>query len=73
MSDLTMDQQTEIVKTNKVIENGVVISNIIEMTVNIVSKVAGKNIADSVNGNTLNRNVLSNLVATRIKNKVMGV
>jgi len=72
MSELTMDQQIEVVKSKQILENGVVVSNIIELVVNVITKVAGKDIADSVDGNTINRNILSNLVARKLKDKVLG-
>jgi hypothetical protein len=47
------------------------LANIIEVSTNVVSRVAGKDIADSVNRQTLSRNVLANLVANRIKTRIL--
>lgn len=72
MSDLTLDQQVDITRATKVLDNAKVTSNIIEVVVGVVSKVAGKDISDTISGNTINRNLLSNLVAKKLKDKVLG-
>ena len=71
MSDMTLQEQQSQLQLRKTLDNGVVLANIIEVSTNVVSRVAGKDIADSVNRQTLSRNVLANLVANRIKARVL--
>ena len=71
MSDMTLQEQQTQLQLRKTLDNGVILANIIEVSTNVVSRVAGKDIADSVNRQTLSRNVLANLVANRIKTRVL--
>ncbi len=71
MSDLTVQEQEDIIKTTKIADNAVVLSNVVELATSVIIKIAGKDIADSVGNQSLNRNMLSNLVANRIKEKVL--
>jgi len=71
MSDLTIEEQENIVKINKVLDNSLVISNIVELASSVIIKIAGKDIADTLDKQSLNRNVLSNLVSNRIKEKIL--
>lgn len=71
MSDLTVQEQEDIIKTTKIADNAVVLSNVVELATSVIIKIAGKDIADSVGEQSLNRNMLSNLVANRIKEKVL--
>lgn len=70
MSDLTVSEQENIIKTTKILENAIVLSNIVELATSVIIKIAGKDIADSLGQQSLNRNMLSNLVANRIKEKI---
>lgn len=73
MSDLTLtvQEQEDIIKTTKIADNSIVLSNVVELATSVIIKIAGKDIADSVGNQSLNRNMLSNLVANRIKEKVL--
>ncbi|NTW91664.1 MAG: hypothetical protein HGA35_07030 [Erysipelotrichaceae bacterium] len=71
MSDLTVAEQEDVIKTTKIADNAVVLSNVVELATSVIIKIAGKDIADSVGKQSLNRNMLSNLVANRIKEKVL--
>lgn len=71
MTDLTIEEQQNVVKAKKVADNAVTLSNIVELATSVVIKLAGKDIADSINKQSLNRTVLSNMVANRIKEKVI--
>ena len=68
---MTLQEQQSQLQLRKTLDNGVVLANIIEISTSVVSRVAGKDIADSVNRQTLSRNVLANLVANRIKTRVL--
>lgn len=71
MSDLTIEEQQNVIKVTKILDNSVVLSNIIELSTSVMIKVAGKDIADTLNSQSLNRNILSNLVSNRIKEKIL--
>lgn len=71
MNDLTIEEKKERAKLTKVYENALVLSNVIEVVSSVITRVAGKDVADSVGKETLNRSLLSNMVATRIKEKVL--
>ena len=70
MSDLTVEEQESIIKTTKIAENAVVLSNVVELATSVIIKIAGKDIADSLGQQSLNRNMLSNLVANRVKENI---
>ncbi len=70
MSDLTVQEQEDIIKTTKIAENAVVLSNVVELATSVIIKIAGKDIADTLGQQSLNRNMLSNLVASRIKENI---
>lgn len=70
MQDLTIEEKQERAKMTKVYHNAVVVSNIIEVVTGVIARVAGKDIADSVGEESLSRNLLSAMVATRIKEKL---
>jgi len=72
MSDLTLQEQESVLKTKKIFDNAVSLSNIIELTVSIISNIAGKDIADTINKESINRAVLSNIVSNRIKEKLIN-
>ena len=72
MSDLTIAEQQTAVRVNKVAENSIVLSNIIELVTSVIAKIAGNDIADTVNKESLSRKVLSGLVANRLKDKILG-
>ena len=68
---LTVQEQEDVIKTTKIADNSIVLSNVVELATSVIIKIAGKDIADSVGNQSLNRNMLSNLVANRIKEKVL--
>ena len=72
METLTVQEQEDIIKTTKIADNAVVLSNVVELATSVIIKIAGKDIADNVGNQSLNRNMLSNLVANRIKEKVLN-
>lgn len=72
MSDLTLQEQQDLLKTKQIMDNAVPLANIVELTTSVVIGLAGKDVADSINKQSLNRSVLSNLVATRIKEKILN-
>lgn len=72
MSDVVLNEQKTAAKLKNTGENANVIANVIEISVSVISKLAGKDIADALDKQSLNRTVLSNLVANRIKEKVLS-
>ncbi len=69
MSDLTIEEQQNAVRTKKVVENAVSMSNIVELATGVMVLLAGKDTADAVNGQPVTRAVVGNIVANRIKEK----
>lgn len=74
MADLTLSvtEQTDLIRRNRVEENGIVLANVIELAANVISGMAGTDIADTINKQTLNRSVLANLIAGRIKEQLLN-
>lgn len=71
MSDLTLEEQQSVLKNKQIFNNAVSLSNVVELATSVIVRIAGKDIADSIDKQSLNRNVLSNLVANRIKEKLL--
>lgn len=72
MSDLNLEQQQDLLKTKQILDNAVPLANIVDLATSVVISLAGKDVADSINKQSLNRTVLSNLVANRIKEKILN-
>lgn len=72
MPNLTLEEQQSKVKNTKIFENTVVVANIVELVSSVISRVNGKDIAYSNGKDNLSRGVLNNLVASRLKNKLVG-
>ena len=73
MSDMmNLEEPQDQTKVYKILDNAVTVSNIVELATSAVINMAGKDIADSLGKQSLNRSVLSNLVANRIKDRVLG-
>ena len=72
MSDMDLEEQPNQIKIDKILDNAVTVSNIIELATSVVINMAGKDIADSIGEQSLNRSVLSNLVANRVIDRVLG-
>jgi uncharacterized protein YfeS len=69
--DATLEEQQTLLKINKIVENAIPLSNIVELATSVIINIAGKDIADTLQQESLNRNILSNLVANRIKEKLL--
>jgi len=67
MTDMTIEEQEDAVKVEKVLNNAIVLSNIIELSTSVISNIAGKDIADTLDKENLNKNILSRLIANRIR------
>lgn len=72
MSDLTIEEQQTAIKLGKVKDNLLPVANTIELVASVISRVAGKDISDSLGKDGLTRGVVNNLIANRIKEKVLG-
>lgn len=72
MSDLTVEQQQTAIRMKKIQDNAIVLSNVVELATSVIVRIAGKDIADSVNNQTLSRSVLTNLVANRVKDQILN-
>lgn len=71
MTSGTLEEQANALKAQRVYNITIVLSNILELATSVVLGAAGKDIADSITKESLNRNVLANLVANRIKEKIL--
>lgn len=71
MSDLTVQEQEDVIKVNNILDNSLVLSNILELATSVIIKISGKDISSTINKESLNRSVLSNLVANRLKEKIL--
>lgn len=71
-NDLNVEDQIQQNNVKTIHSNALVTSNIIELVVSVVGNVAGKSISDSLEGSSLNRSILSNLVANRVKQQILG-
>lgn len=72
MDNGTLEEQVTQIKIDKIVSNSIVLSNCIELATSVIIKIAGKDIADTLNEQSLNRTVLSNLVSNRIKEKILA-
>lgn len=72
MSDLTIEEQQTAAKVKKILDTSIVVSNIIELATSVILDIAGKDTADTIGDQSLNRNVLANLVADRVKVRVLS-
>lgn len=65
----------EIVNQSKVTtvhQNAVIIANIIELTVSCLKRVAVSEVSDALGEDSLNRDVVSHIVANRIKDRLIA-
>lgn len=72
MSDLTVEEQQNAIKLERIKKNAIPVCNVIEVVTSVVSRIAGKDIADTVGKESLSRSILSNMVAVKVKEKVLG-
>lgn len=71
MDNLTLDEQSARVRAERVMKNAVVLSNVIEVATNVILNSAGTDISDSIKNTVITRNVVSGMVANRIKEKLI--
>lgn len=72
MNDMTVQEQATQINSEKILNNAIVIANIVELTSNVIIRIAGKDIADSLNNNSLSKTVINNLIANRIKERILA-
>lgn len=70
-NDATVDEIKTEMQNKKTLENTIVLANVIELSVSVVSKIAGKDMADTLNNESLSRAVLTNMVSNQIKEKLL--
>lgn len=59
-------------KINSVHQNAVIIANIIELTTSCVKRIAVSEVSTALGDDSLNRDVLTHIVANRIKEKLIA-
>ncbi len=67
--NMTVEEKETSIKLEKVLENAFVVSNIIELTTDVISNLSVKDVSDTIGKETLGRAILSNLVAKRLLDK----
>ncbi len=72
MADLTVEEQQAALTLKKITDNAITLSNIVELSSSVIIRIAGKDIADAVGNESLNRNVLNGMIANRIKEKLLN-
>ncbi len=70
-NDATVDEIKTEMQNKKTLDNTIVLANVIELSVSVVSKIAGKDMADTLNNESLSRAVLTNMVSNQIKEKLL--
>lgn len=53
--------------------NTIILSNIIELATSVIINLSGKDIADTINNKSVNRSILSNIVANEIKKDILRI
>lgn len=72
MSESTLNEITEHAKNTRVHKNAVVLANIIELACACVKRVSCGEAAQALEGGEMNRDVLANIVANRVKEKLIA-
>jgi hypothetical protein len=70
MSDLTLDEKANALKTEEVISNAIVVANIVELVTGVIKSLSGKDIADKVRESKLTLSVVTNLVGNSVLNSL---
>lgn len=60
-------------KTHRVHQNAVILANIVEIVCACVKRAATSDIAQALGDDSLNKDVLANIVANRIKEKLITI
>lgn len=70
MSDMNLPEVQNQQLATAVTDNAIVLSNIVELATSTVRQIARKNLADALGDQSQAREVVSNAVANRIKEKL---
>lgn len=71
VKDQTVEELLTEVKLKEIFENSVTLSNILELTSEVITQIAGNDIADKIEDQTLNKSLVLNIIANRIKEKTL--
>ena len=71
-SELTLQERETALKAKRVLNNSIVLSNIIELTTSVITKLANSDVSESISNQSLTRDLVNNLAANRIKEKILG-
>lgn len=69
------EQETQVEREAKLTsqyKNAIVVANILELSVSVLSKIATDDLARQIDGDTVTKSVLLNIAANRIRNKVLN-
>lgn len=70
MTDMTVEQVQEQQKVQAVTSNAIVFSNVVELAASVVRTMAQQDVAAAMSSGSQTREVVSNTVANRIKQKL---
>lgn len=70
MSDLNIQKTPEQQLACAVTDNAIVLSNVVELATSVVRQMAKQDLSDALGDQTQSREVVSNTVANRIKEKL---
>lgn len=70
MADLTLPETQDQQLAQAISSNAIVLSNVVELTTSVVRQMAKQDLAEALGHQSQTREVLSNTVANRIKEKL---
>lgn len=71
MDNMSVDERQNTIVMNQIKANAIVVSNVLELATSVITNIAGKEIADTFGEQTVNRAILSNLIANRINETIL--
>jgi len=71
VKDQTVEELLTEAKLKEIFEISVTLSNILELTSEVITQIAGNDIADKIEDQTLNKSLVLNIIANRIKEKTL--
>lgn len=72
MTDVNLEKQLSLVQLERIEHNARGIANIVELTTSVMLNIIGKDTSDKIEEGSLNRDLLNNLIANRIKKQVLA-
>lgn len=70
-SDIKFSEQQMYLKNERIYKNAAVLANVLELSSSVIAKVCESELSDTINGDSITKSVLLNIVANRIKDRVL--